>query len=134
MDAIPCFTMVPMAPWYHGTCVQIQHDVKNDLKCNHSGATGKLVGVVSIDDITVCYGSNSTATSAARISTTIIGACTRTSTSGTRIPLVCHIEYGHIAYHGTMVHVYWYHGTRVRTYYTCTYHGTRVPWYKSFLR
>ncbi len=40
------------------------------------------MGVVSIEDITVYYGSNSTAMSAARISTTILAsmwACTRTS-------------------------------------------------------
>ncbi len=89
------------------------------LKYKHSGATGKLVGVASIEDMTVYYGSNSTAMSAARISTTV--------------------------YHGTMVPgtmVPWYHGTRyqwhlriVHTFSLC-YHGrvrtrvrTRVPWY-----
>ncbi len=46
--------------------------LKNDLKYRHSGATGKLVGVVSIKDITVYYSSNSTAMPAARISTTIL--------------------------------------------------------------
>jgi hypothetical protein len=77
--------------WYHGTfailpryiCTR-EHYLKNDLKYKHSGATGKLVGVVSIEDTTVCYillyyGSNSTAMSAARISTTILAsmwACT----------------------------------------------------------
>jgi hypothetical protein len=49
-------------PWY----------LNNDLKYKHSGATGKPVGVVSIEDITVYHGSNSTAMSAARISTTIL--------------------------------------------------------------
>jgi hypothetical protein len=52
---------------------------RTNLKYKHTGATGKLVGVVSIEDI---YGSNSTAMSAARISTTILAsvwACTRTS-------------------------------------------------------
>jgi hypothetical protein len=29
--------------------------LKNDLKYKHSGATGTLVGVVSIEDITVYY-------------------------------------------------------------------------------
>ena len=60
--------------WY--TCTY-----KNDLKYKHSDATGKLVGVVSIEDIAVYYGSNSTAMSAARISTTILASmwvCTRT--------------------------------------------------------
>jgi hypothetical protein len=33
------------------------HYLKNDLKYKHSGATGKLVGVASIEDITVYYGS-----------------------------------------------------------------------------
>jgi hypothetical protein len=42
------------------------------LKYKLSGATGKPVSVVSIEDITVYYGSNSTAMSAARISTTIL--------------------------------------------------------------
>jgi hypothetical protein len=45
----------------------VQHYLKNDLKYKHSGATGKLVGVVSIKDITVYYGSNSTAMSAAYV-------------------------------------------------------------------
>ncbi len=64
----------------------VQHYLKNDLKYKQSGATGKLGGVVSIDDITVYYGSNSTAMSAARISTTILESM----------------------YHGsTMVHVYY---------------------------
>ncbi len=56
--------------------------VKSDLKYKHSGATGKLVGVVSIEDITVYHGSNSTAMSATRISTTILAsmwACTPAS-------------------------------------------------------
>jgi hypothetical protein len=47
--------------------VQIQHYLKNDLKYKHTGATGKLVGVVSIEDITVYDGFNSTAMSAARM-------------------------------------------------------------------
>ncbi len=43
--------------WYHGTRVrvQIQHYLKNDLKYKHSGATGTLAGVVSIEGITVYY-------------------------------------------------------------------------------
>ncbi len=47
--------------------VHVQHHLKNDLKYKHTGATGKLVGVVSIEDITVYYGSNSTAMSAAYV-------------------------------------------------------------------
>jgi hypothetical protein len=40
------------------TRVQVSHYLKNDLKYNnHSGATKKSVGVVSIKDITVSYGS-----------------------------------------------------------------------------
>ncbi len=42
--------------------------LKTNLKYKHSGATGKLVGVVSINDITVYYGSNSTAMGAVRAS------------------------------------------------------------------
>ncbi len=38
-------------PWY--VHVYVQHYLKNDLKYKHSGATGKLVGVTSIEDITV---------------------------------------------------------------------------------
>jgi hypothetical protein len=33
----------------------LQHYLKNDLKYKHSGATGKLLGVVSRADITVYY-------------------------------------------------------------------------------
>ncbi len=32
-----------------------EHYLKNDLKYKHSGARGALVGVVSIEDITVYY-------------------------------------------------------------------------------
>ncbi len=32
-------------------------------------------------------------------------------------------------YHGTRVLVPWYTCTMVLEYYTCTYHGTLVPWY-----
>jgi hypothetical protein len=41
--------------WYQ-VHVYVQHYLKNDLKYKHSGATGTLVGVVSIEDITVHYG------------------------------------------------------------------------------
>jgi hypothetical protein len=45
------------ANWY--TCTNIYINLKNDLKYKHSGATGTLasylVGVVSIEDITVYY-------------------------------------------------------------------------------
>ncbi len=55
-----------------------------------------MVGFVSIEDITVCYGSNSTARSAARISTTILASM-----------------YVHV-YHGTIL-VPWY-ACRLHTY------------------
>ncbi len=44
-------------PWYHGTHVYVKHDLKNDLKYKHSGATGTLpvVGVVSIEDTVHVY-------------------------------------------------------------------------------
>jgi hypothetical protein len=58
-----------MVPWYEYNIIS---KTKNDVKYKHTGATGKLVGVVSIEDITVYYGSNSTAMSEARISTTIV--------------------------------------------------------------
>ncbi len=38
------------------TRVQILHYLKNNLKYKHSGATGTLVGVVSIEGITVPFG------------------------------------------------------------------------------
>ncbi len=82
-----------MVPWYID--VHVQHYLKNDLKYKHSGATGKLVSVVSIEDITVYYGSNSTAMSAARISATII------------VPWYVHV-YVHVyvrTYVGTYIHV-----------------------------
>jgi hypothetical protein len=47
--------MVPMVPFIYGTRVQIKHYLKNNLKYKHSGATGTLVGVVSIEGITVYY-------------------------------------------------------------------------------
>ena len=57
------------------TCPSVhtyQRYVRPYVRPWYSGATGRLVGVVSREDITVCYGSYSTATSAAaRISHTI---------------------------------------------------------------
>ncbi len=39
---------------YQYTCTyKYKHDLKNNLKYKHSGATGTLVGVVSIEGITV---------------------------------------------------------------------------------
>jgi hypothetical protein len=61
-----------MVPWYGRVYVQIKHYLKNNLKYKHSGAKGKLVGVVSRNGITVYYNSNWTAMSAARISTTLL--------------------------------------------------------------
>jgi hypothetical protein len=61
-------------PWY--TCTYIiskTSEKRLEIQAlSSAGATGKLVGVVSIKDSTVYYGSNSTAMSAARISTTIL--------------------------------------------------------------
>ncbi len=102
-------------------------------------------GVVSIEDITVYHGSNSTAMSAARISTKIPGPKSSQACGPARAPAPASPPLGRSQwsyYHGTMVHscmailVPWseYHGTRTwyRGTYTCTklipkrysYHGT----------
>ncbi len=80
VQSIPWYSTIPYQwyQWYgtNGTYMcTYKHQKRQASK--HTGATGKppmVVGVVSIEDITVYYSSNSTAMSAARISTTILAS------------------------------------------------------------
>jgi hypothetical protein len=77
-------TYCTRVPWYH--------TLFGMLYCASITLSGKLVvGFVSIEDITVCYGSNSTARSAAQISTTILAS----------------------------MYVHVYHGTKMVPWYAC---------------